>query len=113
MTCCHSVNRETDLTMQRNFSTLSTYSLLDRKQTLTFVNFEDGHHFQDDCHEVTSSVGITAQLLFANSVSMRTIFGRHTLQNTYFAKSAFGPVSESSFQVLTAVQYFELADSCK
>ena len=70
--------KESNLTQQRNFSSLSgslftiTHFLQDgRKQTLIFMNFEDHHHFQNGCHEATSCVGIRAQLLLVDCVSIR------------------------------------------
>ena len=35
--------------------------------------YEDGHHFQDGCHGVTFCVGITAQLLLVEHVTVRTV----------------------------------------
>ena len=68
--------KENDLALPRHFSTLSTYSLLHRKQKLTFKNFEDG------CHEATSCVGIAAQVLLVDRVSVITVAVIHIL-NTF------------------------------
>ena len=48
------------------FKLFTSTDICPRKaHTLTFMNFEDGRHFQDGWHEVTSCVGITVQLLLA------------------------------------------------
>ena len=51
--------------LERNFSALSIYLLLDRKLTLILMNFEECYHF----HDATCCVAIT---LFVACVSIKT-----------------------------------------
>ena len=55
-----------------SIETVQPFERLDRKQTLTFMNYEDRHHFQDPCHD-TLPCAITAQLLFVSCVSFSTV----------------------------------------
>ena len=54
------------------------------------MNFKDGIHFQDGCNGATSCVGIIAQLLLVDRVSVRTIAVTRILIVNKFCKVLVG-----------------------